>query len=1848
MKGIEIYPRRCTKLKETKHNSLDTNMAKDKHQVADAENAENAERNQRNKRDEGNEGNQINEGNEGNQRESEGKFSGKGTNSVATAGTKSIAGAKSVTGPRISRPRSVPRERFSVRGRVSSSDAEEDEKYSKEYQQQERRYLTGLSQYRDRQRHEDESEYYGGFEYGREEESSGESEETEEAEEMDEMDEGETTDAESEEGEAVLREHVERNRGVTGRAAAGGAGAARRKHAAGVRALGRKVGISEEDYYRAPRSEYTMDSGPLIGAVEQLGEMQSGESALERMEWQVMLEAVLTGDVVAGEKTRLVRGSAMSSKAVTEAYREELWNEVRACAFGRSADEQRRLVLEQRSRADDVLREVMEFHLVLPEDLRRAPYQRRLAHAVQAVDAVLERLERCERLWPTLKAMRRDRPACAQRKFVAQVDALVAWSSASQEIARQSDTLRRWIGGSEAALVERLLSEKDIREVFNGQLFKSLEHWTFKGKKCYRSYHEDFERLGLPSFLGSLFVLARFPMRLLEQLMRARLAYASRLRSPTALTVEELMADLRSYIALAVDIRVAYLQCCAPQGGWVALSAQDCQSASFDQSTLECVCTYMRLVGLKMLGTPKRQNAQGVLGVLGTQGARGAQAQEAQGLLAAQAALPRSILTLRSAVEDLEREWRLLQNVGLYVPRCSKEIALQVTRIASRLAQSLGSYIQKQIAGPPIESAGSADARAQMMNHWYTSTMENYSQIRRRLSRLANVLADHFENTLLFTVPAARRAQFYERLRAGGHTLYYSGALARGGCYVFVPPGLCGRPDEVARILGATELGTDFSRVPPAHLAALHEFKWWTAQDPEEEKEKFETEEKKNSEGRGNRNGDEQMGEGKNGIEEMEEGKNYGDERKGNGNYGNTYGNDHGEHYEENYANVKKANDNYANNEGAKGSNYSLKKRAGKDKLDDGVKEKSSSNIQGSEKSSSNIHSLEKGSSANIHSNIEKGSSVDNRSEKKGTENNYEGAKIKNEETSEGKRGDKKEQRSVRKKEIEKKERCRSNSPRSPVQLRPTRRATRGQSQGTPAEVYQENTYNENTYNENTYNENTYNENTYNENTYNNHPYHEHADNDHPAYPPAVENEFVPPSARRSPEYVLVVVPPETVSWHGPTVGFEQPEVAVDAPSAGRVLLVVRGGGPEGSRQVSRAAGYFRRCVGDSVGRGARRTSSVGAVEHSLRALRKHFFSITCATIDSAPTLRRKCRAVGSCEELANNCFSYVKDQARDSMRTMGPARRANVVRKLMRMALEWLSFVIDDCQASDPRTFRWCVSALEFSMAVTAGFNIMALRNADFAALKQKVAGCMSLLISHFDIMGARARQRRQREERMEGRAGSAGSARRIEDGPARRTESALSERYAEYLRRDAGAVLRLREDRMDLVAQIEAQRSAILREQQAVGRVLDGRDTENRLLAGLASSFSSVSIRWRKGKYLGGGTCGSVYASTNLDTGGPMSVKEIRLRRGGHGGQSIEATVHAIRQEMTVLQLLSHPNIVQFFGVEVHRDRVFIFMEYCSGGSLAQLLEYGRIEDEAIVQIYALQLLEGLAYMHHLGVVHRDIKPENILLDHTGVIKIIDFGSARIIHRGKLRRGEKYRGEMKNRMDDDIMKNRMDDDIMENRMDDVIVKNSTDNKGMIQSIIKNTKGSDEGISQKGEGITGNPKKSLTISKNASTINFSNVPSPANFSKNANADAYSNSYPNPNSNPNPNSPTNPAVLATAPLEGTPMYMSPEAIKGGPQGRLGAIDIWALGCCVLEMITGRRPWANLDNEFAVMYHIAAGHAPAIPSEEEIGPQARHFLTQCFDTDPARRKSAVELLQDPWIREIRREAFGDDA
>ena len=102
------------------------------------------------------------------------------------------------------------------------------------------------------------------------------------------------------------------------------------------------------------------------------------------------------------------------------------------------------------------------------------------------------------------------------------------------------------------------------------------------------------------------------------------------------------------------------------------------------------------------------------------------------------------------------------------------------------------------------------------------------------------------------------------------------------------------------------------------------------------------------------------------------------------------------------------------------------------------------------------------------------------------------------------------------------------------------------------------------------------------------------------------------------------------------------------------------------------------------------------------------------------------------------------------------------------------------------------------------------------------------------------------------------------------------------------------------------------------------------------------------------------------------------------------------------------------------------------------------------------------------------------------------------------------------------------------------------------------------------------------------------------------------------------------------------MYMSPEVIKGGAgaNARHGAVDIWSLGCVILEMATGRRPWASLDNEWAIMYNIAQGNPPQQPTRDQLSDVGLDFLQKCFERDPQKRISAAELLCHEWIMQLR--------
>lgn len=112
-------------------------------------------------------------------------------------------------------------------------------------------------------------------------------------------------------------------------------------------------------------------------------------------------------------------------------------------------------------------------------------------------------------------------------------------------------------------------------------------------------------------------------------------------------------------------------------------------------------------------------------------------------------------------------------------------------------------------------------------------------------------------------------------------------------------------------------------------------------------------------------------------------------------------------------------------------------------------------------------------------------------------------------------------------------------------------------------------------------------------------------------------------------------------------------------------------------------------------------------------------------------------------------------------------------------------------------------------------------------------------------------------------------------------------------------------------------------------------------------------------------------------------------------------------------------------------------------------------------------------------------------------------------------------------------------------------------------------------------------------------------------------------------------------------LAGTPMYMAPEVIRANEKaGRLGAADIWSLGCVILEISTGRQPWSNLDNEWAIMFHIGiATQAPPLPDPSQLSELGIEFVEKCLTLDPKERPSASELLEHEWVASMVAELVG---
>ncbi|KAL1335335.1 hypothetical protein HN51_064250 [Arachis hypogaea] len=145
----------------------------------------------------------------------------------------------------------------------------------------------------------------------------------------------------------------------------------------------------------------------------------------------------------------------------------------------------------------------------------------------------------------------------------------------------------------------------------------------------------------------------------------------------------------------------------------------------------------------------------------------------------------------------------------------------------------------------------------------------------------------------------------------------------------------------------------------------------------------------------------------------------------------------------------------------------------------------------------------------------------------------------------------------------------------------------------------------------------------------------------------------------------------------------------------------------------------------------------------------------------------------------------------------------------------------------------------------------------------------------------------------------------------------------------------------------------------------------------------------KYRLGRTIGEGTFSKVKLAVNEDNGEKVAIKVIDKHMVMENNLK-----NQVKREISTMKLLHHPNIVRIFEVIGTKTKIYIVMEYVSGGQVLDKMSYEKKLNEHVARKLFQQLIDAMDYCHNKGVYHRDLKPENLLLDSKGNLKVSDFG--------------------------------------------------------------------------------------------------------------------------------------------------------------------------------------------------------------------------------------------------------------
>ncbi|ORX48255.1 Pkinase-domain-containing protein [Hesseltinella vesiculosa] len=187
-----------------------------------------------------------------------------------------------------------------------------------------------------------------------------------------------------------------------------------------------------------------------------------------------------------------------------------------------------------------------------------------------------------------------------------------------------------------------------------------------------------------------------------------------------------------------------------------------------------------------------------------------------------------------------------------------------------------------------------------------------------------------------------------------------------------------------------------------------------------------------------------------------------------------------------------------------------------------------------------------------------------------------------------------------------------------------------------------------------------------------------------------------------------------------------------------------------------------------------------------------------------------------------------------------------------------------------------------------------------------------------------------------------------------------------------------------LDPAADMASFETRVMRREQ---RKLKDAEKDASLLAELRAVCTDADPTklYRNMLKIGQGASGGVYTAQSVDTNISVAIKQISLQQ--------QPKKELIINEILIMRDARNKNIVNYIDSFVFYQELWVVMEYMEGGSLTDVVTNTMMTETQIATV-CRETLQGIAHLHHLGIIHRDIKSDNILLGLNGHVKLTDFG--------------------------------------------------------------------------------------------------------------------------------------------------------------------------------------------------------------------------------------------------------------